>query len=39
MCVTISDRTTGYPIYSGYVSLAYLKDLQQDRDFIIIVNE
>lgn len=37
MIIQILDRATRYLIYEGYVSLSYLKDLQQDRDFIIIV--
>lgn len=35
MNVIIKDRQTLYPIYAGYVSLEYLKDLQQDKGFVI----
>lgn len=37
MIVTIKDRQTQYPIYTGYVSISYLKELQTDNDFIIEV--
>lgn len=39
MIITIKDRDTLYPIYSGYVSIEYLKKLQQDNGFIIEINE
>ena len=38
MIITIKDSITLYPIYSGFVSLEYLKVLQQDKGFIIEVN-
>lgn len=38
MMITIKDRQTLYPIYSGYVSLEYLKILQNDNGFIIEIN-
>ncbi len=38
MIITIKDRQTLYPIYSGYVSLEYLKILQNDNGFIIEIN-
>ena len=37
MEIKILDRQTLYPIYTGYVSLDYLKTLQQDPDFIIVI--
>ena len=37
MTITIRDRQTGYPIYQGWVSISYLKTLQQDMGFIIEV--
>ena len=39
MNITIRDRLTQYIIYMGYVSISYLKELQQDADFIITVNK
>ena len=39
MIITIKDRQTLYPIYSGYVSLEYLKALLADKDFIIEIAE
>ena len=39
MIITIKDRQTLYPIYSGYVSIKYLKSLLADKDFIIEIAE
>ena len=38
MIVTIKDRRTQYPIYTGYVSISYYKELLTDKDFIITIN-
>lgn len=35
MNIIIKDKTTLYPIYTGYVSLEYLKRLEKDPGFII----
>lgn len=35
MIVIIKDRKTQYPIYKGYVSMNYLKELNTDTAFII----
>ena len=37
MYIIIKDRITLYPIYEGYASRNYIKDLQQDTGFIIEV--
>jgi hypothetical protein len=37
MIIVIRDRETQYPIYEGFVSLEYLKKLQQDPGFTIEV--
>ena len=37
MEIIIKDRATQYTIYEGYVSLTYLKDLQQDAGFTIVL--
>ena len=39
MMITIKDRQTLYPIYSGYVSIEYLKALLADKDFIIEITD
>lgn len=37
MNIQLRDRNTNYLIYEGYMSIACIKDLQQDKDFTIIV--
>ena len=37
MTIQLRDRITNYLIYEGYMSIACIKDLQQDKDFTIIV--
>lgn len=37
MIIQLRDKYTNYLIYEGYMSIACIKDLQQDKDFTIIV--
>lgn len=38
MNITIKDRLTQYIIYIGFVSVSYYKELINDKDFIVTIN-